>query len=979
VCVCQMATWLAAATSLPLHGSPRPPPLSSPLPASAPSRASWPASAPTPPLPHRYAGPVRSAPQGGCGASEYDLTGPDGSAMNATASDDAERLRSSMRELAQRNELLRAQLVSASGAACGSASVPSSSAFRPEVSAGTAATVSQHDVEVYQRLKEKEAFLLTRRGAIEAEAAVAASQALRLSSSASGIGRSIAEVETARDTAAAQLHAAECAGIEVSRSAEEAETRLARAQEELAELNRRRGPVRASWTSSANVGFGESFLEPEHLDTARGQQEADFLRKRLADAREKRDGCVTKLRACDEAIECRSNEIVELKTQKEAVTNTHVTLREQTTKCDDELQGILAVNRTKQGSFEAKHRALESEERALSAEAADVRDHNQRLEEDMGRVRAELRVSENAAGSLKTLASEKKGQLAARRCAIDELRKHTGHFHASNQQDISAKREAVKKLEAERDALRAELGVTDVAATSSSALGTVPSGVLADYAAAEQREAQRKERLESTRMALEVERQKTRAATTTPAAQQLLISQLSTKAESLQRQLVEERSNGTQLAAEFQQLKTRRHGRSASPARGSRRGSGSPQLQKGGQKPAGWRRANERLTQELDELRAWRSQAEGSIQRMNGGLRSAQARYQEQAKYGQELEAAILKMGQKALDVSKLPEPGDAEFLASSLVQHLPVPPEHRPALGVPAAEPVCQYLPFQIRFVPVLLRNGDGYLVDNGLLKSQLTGLTCRQSKNMEDRGEHVIDFGSTVYGNVEQSEDGVAWLKITTKEPFSIHTKPTVTPHPHAMLPVGTDAAPDARAAGGMWMDPGGVLYDDAVLPGGVGELVGRMPSAMHSPSQFRYEQLSSAMPVAPPASLDRKKAGPPSKNLAASFRAGGRRRVAVSQSPSTRFVSSAGGGGAFVGGPQHRVRGQSCPGLAAPISAGIFRSHVGRAPTPQRRACLRCQPKAACRCQLKVAKAIVPRVQPLGGPPRRSGRTVSAKLLS
>jgi len=80
-------------------------------------------------------------------------------------------------------------------------------------------------------------------------------------------------------------------------------------------------------------------------------------------------------------------------------------------------------------------------------------------------------------------------------------------------------------------------------------------------------------------------------------------------------------------------------------------------------------------------------------------------------------------------------------------------------------AEKACQYLPFQIRGFPVLLRKADGYLVANSLLKSELVGLTVRSSKNIDDKGERIINYGSTVDGIVEQSQDGVKWLKITTE----------------------------------------------------------------------------------------------------------------------------------------------------------------------------------------------------------------------
>jgi len=78
----------------------------------------------------------------------------------------------------------------------------------------------------------------------------------------------------------------------------------------------------------------------------------------------------------------------------------------------------------------------------------------------------------------------------------------------------------------------------------------------------------------------------------------------------------------------------------------------------------------------------------------------------------------------------------------------------------------VDEYLPFEIRDVPVLLHQAGGYLVDNSMLKSQLAGLPCRNSKDAEDKGKRIIDFGSTVNGIVEQAEDGAKWLKITKAE---------------------------------------------------------------------------------------------------------------------------------------------------------------------------------------------------------------------
>lgn len=110
-----------------------------------------------------------------------------------------------------------------------------------------------------------------------------------------------------------------------------------------------------------------------------------------------------------------------------------------------------------------------------------------------------------------------------------------------------------------------------------------------------------------------------------------------------------------------------------------------------------------------------------------------------------------------------------------------------------------CKYLPFLIGDVPVLLRQADGYLVDNSWLKSQLAGLTVRNSKDNEGRDEGIIEFGSTVHGIIEDSEDGVEWLKVTTTvgDP-ELHTQDVSAPHVPMrknLRPLVSDGAAEAE----------------------------------------------------------------------------------------------------------------------------------------------------------------------------------------
>jgi len=100
-------------------------------------------------------------------------------------------------------------------------------------------------------------------------------------------------------------------------------------------------------------------------------------------------------------------------------------------------------------------------------------------------------------------------------------------------------------------------------------------------------------------------------------------------------------------------------------------------------------------------------------------------------------------------------------------------------------------YSPFRIRGVPFLLRKHDGDLVDNSQLKSQLAGITCRKSKNSDDKGERVIDFGSTIDGTVEYSEDDIEWPKLKTEVPSADAVRV-----PQRMVE-------EAAVLDGVWMD--------------------------------------------------------------------------------------------------------------------------------------------------------------------------------
>lgn len=197
----------------------------------------------------------------------------------------------------------------------------------------------------------------------------------------------------------------------------------------------------------------------------------------------------------------------------------------------------------------------------------------------------------------------------------------------------------LRKLEAECDGLRAELAATQNELSTACARSVY-------Y----QRE------LKATSGALSEERQ--RFDHLSPKTEEL--AQLNRRADDLKSQLREDRARGKRLLSQLQKPPGRRRGR----GRGRGRGASLPPRPSNwlltdppsnesrggvaGDAAPGWSRTRDRLSRELDELRAWRAHTESSVERMSDALRSVESRCEQQSRYGQELEAAMARLGRQA-------------------------------------------------------------------------------------------------------------------------------------------------------------------------------------------------------------------------------------------------------------------------------------------------------------------------------------------
>lgn len=440
---------------------------------------------------------------------------------------------------------------------------------------------------------------------------------------------------------------------EAVQRADEAEARLAKARAESDAL----------WRSSAS-------RRGDQIDVARCEEEARALRQRVADARAASDERSERLQECSERIEHNGWALAKLRSEQETKANVHGSLRSEVGAINEQLRSGARGSQDAGRALESCRQQQAQRDQERQAETSKLRERAHGLETELERCRAKLRVCEVAADASKTSCVEGRGALALIRCESDELDSKAKQRDDQRRREVESLKEQVLLLERSKEAAKGEL-----------------EHLCKNMGASEERLTRCRQTLDEARQALTRERQH---ATGQDSQSKSSLRELCSRAEALAWQFEDERKRGLELSKEVSaaydvaqrvqahSVAAPREGPHSSPVRRRRRHSLQASFPR--PEPRGFRRTRTRLQRELGQLRHWRHEAAGSVQRMSENLQVARTGYARQLRYGQELEAAMGQLGQRAqsaiqpggveddaeqrtpwmaVDGSRLPEPRD--------------------------------------------------------------------------------------------------------------------------------------------------------------------------------------------------------------------------------------------------------------------------------------------------------------------------------
>jgi len=491
--------------------------------------------------------------------------------------------------------------------------------------------------------------LQDRRDTLEAEIVDARAKSLLQLPRSSGIGGGPVRVDAEatltlareRDVLMEQLRLEENAQLVAARRAGEIEGRLAGAWAELDAL-RQHSPPRT--------------LSSSHAAAARSADEVHGVRRELAEVRIACEARERQLRACDKNAADSIHRLKVLTGEREACVSQHGALRGEAAAVREQLGvGVEGLRRTESrlGRLRFEHPESKSD---LQVEVAHLRATNRGLADDLERWRARLRTSEGAAAAVRSTALEGKSVLASVRCAHDDSklsgRQRTKRF----EQEVARWQARAQELGAEKNGLSAKV-----------------DGVRLEMCGLDARRGESAQGLEGALMALTSER--CRAVDMDERSRCTLV-ELERRTEVLAWQLQDERKRNEELTREFSALREaarssagrgsgsgRRHHRASALHAVAGRlpcaGDAVPSSAAVGA-PKDWGRTWRRLRREIDELRSWKREAAGSVQRMSQSLQTARSGHARQLQYAQELEAAVAQIGNHMQTVTGMAWPGQS-------------------------------------------------------------------------------------------------------------------------------------------------------------------------------------------------------------------------------------------------------------------------------------------------------------------------------
>eukprot|EP00927_Polykrikos_kofoidii_P050117 TRINITY_DN44052_c0_g1_i1.p1 TRINITY_DN44052_c0_g1~~TRINITY_DN44052_c0_g1_i1.p1 ORF type:complete len:872 (-),score=150.59 TRINITY_DN44052_c0_g1_i1:237-2852(-) len=496
------------------------------------------------------------------------------------------------------------------------------------------------------------------------------------------VAQEIAEAKTERELAEKRLHSEERGRVEAASRADDAERRLALARSELDNLKRQQDVLRKQFASGGGLRGTSMASWPaegawQQHEVALREADARNLRMQLAEARVSRDESGRRLTTCDHNLERRKRDLAALRRDKDALADVHESMLKDAMAAENDLLQTLSDLRPTEATLRDMREERDIAEQRLQSEAQEIRGRFHRISTELDNCREDLRRCELASDALRTDVIERKGLLASSRCTFDEIGQRLRQNAQRRGHELASMRQQWRVVEAEKDDLSARFVLAQEQVARLRTRGIEQQGWI--------------EAVESERRRFSDLQPKVESA----------LAQLRRREEALSWQVGQERAWGSGLSNEIDSARhasaravstplartssrggrkspTRIRAKRQSPRvmthRRCESGSNGPlnerrRLHKGaveghcntgsefsqindeggdGELPAGLRNSRAYLLHELHELHAFRSETESLLQQWSSEVQATQRRNQEQQRYGQELERAILQLGQRA-------------------------------------------------------------------------------------------------------------------------------------------------------------------------------------------------------------------------------------------------------------------------------------------------------------------------------------------
>jgi hypothetical protein len=424
--------------------------------------------------------------------------------------------------------------------------------------------------------------------------------------------------------------------------------------------------------------FG-SPLHQESSSVSASAEEAQGLRKQIAELRSIHNGRVLELSSSDDRIEKSRKMLQELKCNQEAHVHQYGILRQESAAMKEQVGVALECLHNADKAKNELYSKHEEVQRAKKAEIDRLAVGARDLSLDVECSKAALKVAEVATITAQTNSIETKGALAALRSTNDGHLANMESERQQHQRNAATLSREIAELEASRNAITAKIALRQEGLAELKSVASEHQQQLEEKSEALKEEhcriADADERSKGAvaevcdrgdRLAWQVENEQDRAAQLSQEVSAACAA-ASWKGKSLKSR---SSSLGNMHGTRPQhKTKTSLRHRSASPF------DNASTLKE----TEGLRDTRVRLQRELKALQGWKREAAGSVQQMSDGLQTMRMNYARQVQYGRELDGAIAQLGYRAQNAASS---GAERSRAAGVGSTAPARSDPQPELG---------------------------------------------------------------------------------------------------------------------------------------------------------------------------------------------------------------------------------------------------------------------------------------------------------